>query len=874
MGAHLLALATAVVPIAHAQAVPDPAPPTLRLPEGARPLRYAVTLTVIPGEAKAAGEAVIDLELVREHALLWLNGEMLAIRQAVLADRSSAVRVLPRSDPFVGLAFDPPLPAGRHRLTITYDADQSRNSTRGIFTVQEGGAWYTMTHFEPLSARRAFPCFDEPSHKVPWQLTLRVPRDVVAFSNTQGIEAPDDDPALKRVRFAQTRPLPSYLIAFAVGPFETVDAGRVGMRPTPMRVIVPRGHRASAAFAADAFPQLFEHTERWFAIPHPYPKLDHIAIPLSVNFAMENAGLITYGALSLLAPPGAASPRFRRGTANLGAHEIAHHWFGNLVTPMWWDDLWLNEAFATWFAEKIVDRWRPDYERGTRRVHQRAEAINEDALVSARRVREPIAVEGDIRAAFDSITYQKGATVIAMFERWIGEQPFRSGVRSYLRSHVDGNATARDFLEALTVASRKPVAPAFATFLEQNGVPQVAVTLDCPQRGRPTLTFAQRAHAPLGVTRSEQRWQIPVCVRYRSAAATTRRACTLVTDTTATLPLQGSCPRYVLANDGGTGYYVADHRGDLLDRLAANRASLSSSERTSVLYDLRALVRSGSVDPAVAFGWIDGTANVADLHVTLAAVELAGFLRDALVEDVDRGHFDRFVRRVFGPRARALGFSPRRGEGDEPQLLRRALLRFVAPSDPGLTAQAQRLTRAWIDDRAAIDPGLVDAVLAVAAMTGDAALFDAMLEEARRTSDKLDQRNLVTALMSFRDPVLAQRGLALMLDPSLDIRETSAALWRMHWTAPANRAAHDFVTANFDALVARVQRDAPGSWPSFASRLCSARDAEDVETFWRDRIGAYATGARSLAQAREAIHLCATLREAKGATAAAYLARF
>ena len=865
-------LAIATIVAASAQAAQTAAPPALRLPEGARPLRYELVLKVVPGEAKASGEMTIDVELDRAHDVLWLHGEMLDVRRAAVHGRAEA-RILSRSDPFVGLAFDPPLPAGRHRLTLDYDADQSRNSTRGIFALQDAGAWYTMTHFEPLAARRAFPCFDEPSFKVPWQVTLRVPRDAAAFSNTDGVEGPDEDAALKRVRFAETRPLPSYLVAFAVGPFETVAAGRTGMRPTPSRIIVPRGRRADAEFAAKAFPRLFENTERWFATPHPYAKLDHIAIPLTVGFAMENAGLITYGAPTLLAKPGAASPRFRRGAANIGAHEIAHQWFGNLVTPMWWDDIWLNEAFASWFAEKMVDLWEPGYERGTNRVHERAQAIEEDGLASARRIREPIVVEGDVRAAFDSITYQKGATVIAMFERWISPPTFRRGVLRYLRSHADGNATTAQFLETLAATSRKPIKPAFSTFLDQNGVPQVAVVLDCSQPGKPLVTLRQAVHAPIGVARAEQRWQVPVCIRHGSRVKA-RQACTLLDDDEVTLPLRGACPRYVLANDGGTGYYLPDYRGDLLARLAAHRDVLSTPEYASVLYDLRALVRSGAIEASVAFEWVAAAAKVQDFHVATAAIDVASFQRDAVVDEASRTRFDAFVREAFADRARSLGFASKAGESDDAQMLRRALLRFAAPSDPLLAARARDLANAWIGDRAALEPALVDTVLLVAAVHGDEKLFDALASEARRTGDGLERRDLVMALMSFRDPALSARGFALLLDPSFDIRETTTAMWRTHWATPPRRDAHAFIVAHFDALSARVQRETPGGWAELAERLCTKEDEASLEAFWRPRIGNYASGSRTLAKAGEAIRLCTRLRAAQSASAAGYLSRF
>src|SRR4030095_5497689 len=232
-----------------------------------------------------------------------------------------------------------------------------------------------------------------------------------------------------------------------VGPWQSVDLGRLGKAATPGRIVAPAGRTDETTFAAQAYPRLFTQLEHWFGIAYPFDKLDHIAIPLTVGFAMENVGLITYGAPVLLAKSGAATPRFRRGAANVGAHEIAHQWFGNLVTNAWWDDIWLNEAFATWIAEKMVQQWRPDYDRGAAHVGERAIAINADALASAPKIREPITSRGDIFCAFDKITYQKGATVIGMFEGWIGEEPFRRGVQTYLETRRYGSASADDFLK-------------------------------------------------------------------------------------------------------------------------------------------------------------------------------------------------------------------------------------------------------------------------------------------------------------------------------------------------------------------------------------------------------------------------------------------
>jgi alanyl aminopeptidase len=847
----------------------DPAPPELRIPAGARPLRYDVQLTVTPGDADVAAEIAIDVELDKPHSLLWLNAVDLVIGSVSVDVPGTAARVAVDRDQFLGIAFEPPLATGRHRVTIAYRAPQHRKSSRGIFTVQDGDASYTMTHFEPMAARQAFPCFDEPGFKAPWQLTLRVPSAMIAVSNTPVLTESDAGDGAKVVRFAPTKPLPSYLVAFAVGPWDVVSAGALGRGPTPMRLIAAHGRNRSLAFAARTFPELFEIEERWFGIDYPFAKLDHVAIPLAVRFAMENAGMITYGAPILL-QPGEATPTFRHIVASIAAHEIAHQWFGNLVTMAWWDDTWLNEAFATWFAAKMVNAWRPDYERGAQRVHDRADAIEADRLLTARRIREPIQTRGDIFGAFDSITYEKGATVIGMFETWVGSEPFRRGVRNYLEQHRYGSATVTDFLDALTAASGKPVAPAFATFLDQNGVPEVSVALACTG-GRAQLRLAQRRYAVERSAAPDQLWQIPICARYRTHGAT-HIACTLLTEREGSLPVGFAFPDFVIANAGGNGYYVPVYSADLAARLARHRRDLTPGEYASALYDLRPLVRAGSVTTAQAFEWIAEGAHSNDRHVMLAAIALASFVRDELVSDDARANFAAFVSRQFGPRARALGFTPRRGERDDNQLLRRSLLAFVGPEDPVLAAQARKLAVAWIADRKAVDVGLADTVLLIAARTGDATLFDAMQRELRATQNQLDRRNLLIALYSFGDPALAQRGLSLLLDSTIDIRDATTALSLAAARTPPSRTRHAFIADHFDGLAARVDADAPGGWPGYAEGLCTAADRASVAAFWEPRLSTYASAARNLAQTLESIDACTRLRERERGTVAALLA--
>ncbi|HET9045744.1 MAG TPA: M1 family aminopeptidase, partial [Casimicrobiaceae bacterium] len=641
--------------------------------------------------------------------------------------------------------------------------------------------------------------------------------------------------------------------------------GRQGAAKTPTRVVVPKGRGGDVSFVSRAYPEIFGRIERYFGIPYPFDKLDHVAIPITVGFAMENAGMITYGTPIIVAPPADATPRFRRNSANVGAHEIAHQWFGDFVTAAWWDDIWLNEAFATWFAEKMVEQWRPDYHRGAARIEERAQAIDADMLTSARRIREPVNSRSDIFNAFDHITYEKGATVIGMFEAWIGEGPFRRGVQRYLEARRDGSATASDLLDALGQASRRPVAPAFDTFLNQSGVPKIDVRVQCDKKGSALLLRQERlttiTTAPSSV--AAQQWQIPVCARVASAGGTSsRQVCTLMSQKTETVPIGRSCPAYVFANAAGRGYYVADYRDASLERLARNRALLSVAETASLLDDLRALVRAGTVSTSTVLDWVRYGAASRDRNVVRAAIDLAEFLGNTVMMSGEKApRWAAFVREVFGPRARALGFVPRADESDDDQLMRRTLLRFVAPYDPELIAETRRLALAWIADRKAVDPGLVDVVLVTAARTGDASMLDAMLAAARSTQDRLDRRYLMMALLSFGDPALAAKGLGVLLDPAFDARETWTALYNVYSWDPTRRAPHDFIVMNFDALAKTVARDSPGGWPEFAAGLCSAKDHTDVEAFWKPRVASYAGAERHLAATLESIELCARLQE-------------
>jgi alanyl aminopeptidase len=345
-----------------------------------------------------------------------------------------------------------------------------------------------------------FPCFDEPSYKVPWQITLTFPKGLKAVSNTR-VASDREMGEMSQTAFERTKPLPSYLVAFAVGPFEEVPTQPIGQNKVPGRLIVPRGRSAEAAYAASVTPQLITLLENYFGRPYPYGKLDQIAVPVTTAWgAMENAGLIAYGDF-LLSPPQQDTELRRRGRAATMEHEMAHQWFGDLVTITWWNDIWLNESFASWIESKLLNEWKPEWNLKADAARS-ISVFQADSLTTARRIRQPIETPGDIGNAFDGITCGKGEAIIGMFENYVGPSAFQRAVQLYLSRHEWGNATASDLLHAIDeISPQSRAGAAFSTFLNQVGFPLVTVKEECGTdlaAAHPALKLSQTRFLPPG----------------------------------------------------------------------------------------------------------------------------------------------------------------------------------------------------------------------------------------------------------------------------------------------------------------------------------------------------------------------------------------
>jgi alanyl aminopeptidase len=877
-------------PAAEPPAAPAPAPqapapesPTLRLPGDVRPTGYTVELTLDPNVSAFQGVADIGLEVVKPTSAVWLHARNLTVKEASITQSGATVDVKPVKGhgDFLGFALPQPLGTGTAKLRVVYDGIASEKETDGAFRVNEGGDWYIYTQFEPVDARRVFPSFDEPAFKVPWQLTFHVPAGNVAVTNTpQVAEEPRPD-GRRTFRFARTQPLPSYLIAFGVGPFDFLPAADSGQKKVKTRIITPRGRAAEGAYAAQVTPEILAALEDYFGTPYAYEKLDVIAVPL-LGGAMEHPGLVTFNSRLILSKPEEDTLGRQRAFSSTQVHELAHQWFGNLVTMHWWEDLWLNEAFATWMTPRIVETWRPAWDAPVERVDDRNRALDVDSLLSARRIRQPIASADDIVNAFDGITYGKGAAVLSMTEAWLGREVFRRGIQRYMRKHAHGNATAKDFLDALSAEAGKDVTGMMATFLDQGGAPLVTASLECGAGGAKVVLTQQRYLRLGSKAPGPQTWRVPVCVDYPAGGGDKEaRTCTLLEGERAEVALTEAkgCPAWVFPNAEGAGYFRMQLSGEAAAKLAKSGLErLSRAERVSLLGDVRALAMSGALPASEALALAARTANDKDRVVVESSLDLLELASTRMLPEEKQAERARFLRETYGPRARQLGFTPRKGEDEDTRLLRPQLVRLAGRegADPRLVAEARTLADRWLKDKRAVAPEMVDTVLSIAAAHGDAAFHQQLLTAVRTEKERKTRQQLIGALASFTDPALVKQSLGLMLDKDVDPRETVWMLFGASQGSRTREVAFDFVRENYDRLVgsspdARLPEEAGVRMSFVGGGFCSAERRQQVEAFFQERSARAPGGPRVLAQVLESVDQCIALKEAQGQSVEAFL---
>ena len=613
------------------------APPPFRLDDRAIPRAQRLTIEVDPIADLFRGTADIDVELSRPAAVIWLHGRNLIVDRAV-AEQGGRVlpldRVLPPADnpDLLGLAANQRLPAGPIRLRIEYRGQQGDEV--GLFHQSYRGDWYSFTDFEPDDARSAFPGFDDPRFKIPWTISLVVPAGDEGFANTPQVSATERD-GRRVLEFAASEPLPSYLVAFAAGPFEVLEGDSTHV---PIRVIALHGQAGLGRLALDRAARLVDLATDYLGMPVPQAKLDFISVP-SMNGAMENPGLVTVDRSILLIPgdgdPGVAADegdneRRRDAVTKLEvilAHEIAHLWFGDLVTMDYWDELWLNEGLATWMSDKLLAGLDADSAGRVLGLIDKSTAVRDDMGQAPRRVHEPMGKGSDLREAFGPATYRKGGAIVAMFESLLGPAAMQRALRSYVADHAHGTVTETDLALAWSAAYGRDLAPALRSFTEQPGLPVVSAALLC-SGPTPRVELRQSAYAPLGRSADARAWRVPVCVNFAEARAP---QCMLLDTPRAEMALdtQG-CPEWLHPNPGDRGYYLYAMPAEQHAALA--RAKLTSRERHGLVTSIEAQLRAGRLPMAAAMDALTALAARGDGEVDLAALPIWDLIIRAVID--------------------------------------------------------------------------------------------------------------------------------------------------------------------------------------------------------------------------------------------------
>ncbi|MEM7426228.1 MAG: M1 family aminopeptidase [Pseudomonadota bacterium] len=861
----------------------DQSPPAGKLPAGVTPTRYAVDLDIDPSSKRFSGQVRIDVELEAATRLIWFHGRSLKVAEAkIIAGDGSEVAATYAESKFVGVAglrTEREVGPGKATIAIHYSADFGGYRS-GLYNVKFGGRPYAFTQFQPLRARRTFPSFDEPRFKTPFDVSITVAGHHKAVSNGPEKRVEELSDGRRRYVFAPTRPIPTYLVAIAVGDLDIVEwqaipPGRIRDRPVPLRGIAPKGHGEKIRFALASTAPMLDILEEYFDSPYPYAKIDLVAAAGFGNGGMENVGAIFYG-LNRVLLGDAPSPNQLRRFASIHAHELAHSWFGNLVTPAWWDDLWLNEAFATWMSGKVMHAWRPDIfdRRGPVRSANRAKRT--DRLGTARQIRQPIRDNGDIRTAFDSITYSKGASVLAMVEQYVGEDSFRDSIRSFVKLHRHGVVSAKDFFDALAASANDPdLLQAFRSFVDQPGVPLIEAGWSCTSAGEVTVGLRQSRSLPLGSRASrDRRWTVPLCLAFWDGDSR-RDHCLLMKERKASvrIPVK-SCPTTVMPNARGAAYLNFTVPPEGWDALIARFDTLEAGEALTLVSSAYAGFQAGTVTTRQFLAVAEAAARSPNWDIARAPMQALRELKLFVLPAERQAEAKALLRQIYAPALARIDVSEAAlaaGATDfHAAMLRKDLIWFMAldAGHAGLRRTLNKLGQAYVgygtDGKVkpeVIHADLARAALIVAAETEGVPFVEALIKLHRSTQDAALRTRILSMLAYSHREDVRKRIWRHIMDPATPRREAGQLFWRQGRRAANARALFDWTQENFDELLKRLPRSHHKWMPWRTSGFCDAQSREEVAAFYSDRTSADRGSARILSNVLEVIDICVAYRE-------------
>jgi aminopeptidase N len=756
------------------------------------------------------------------------------------------------------------LAEGPATIEVTYTGVLN-DKLRGFYISRANDRKYAVTQMEPTDARRAFPSFDEPAFKATFDISLMVDAGDTAISNGRPLsDTAGPEPGKHTLTYARTPKMSTYLVAMVVGDFVCRDGASDG---TPLRVCSTPDKRALTAFALEAAEQQLRFYNDYFGIKYPFGKLDIIAVPDFAAGAMENAGAITFRERLLLVDPQRSSVDVRKNVASIISHEIAHQWFGNLVTMKWWDDIWLNEGFATWMANKPLARWKPEWKVELNDAEDTQSALGLDALRSTRAIRTRVETSEQINEVFDGIAYEKTAAVLRMVETYVGAEAFRKAIASYLTKFSYSNAAGEDFWTEIARVTGRPVDRIMKSYVDQAGAPVLSIRNTCTAgSGEVSARQGRFIGSPDATAPPTQVWTLPVC--FKTGAGQPR--CELVDRPEQTSKTTG-CDT-LFANADARGYYFTEYAPDAARALGRNARALNPLERLSLLGDEWWMVRGGRHDLGV---YLDIAAAMADDDTTEVVDTIAArlsYVVGYIADPPQQAPLQAWIRQRFGPALATLGVPGDPGDPDDRQTRRATLLTLVGVvgNDVDIQRRARELAVRYIADPTSLPPSLAPTVLQVAAVSGDRTLYDqygAQLEKLAAQPE--EYYRFFNALSGFRDPALVQRTLELALSPAVRTQDTATLIGRLIGRTGVRDAAWEFTKTQWAALTMKLGTQGIPGIVSALGSFCSTERAADIREFFAK--SPVPSAARTLQQALERIETCAALDAKQSAPFAAWL---
>jgi aminopeptidase N len=770
-----------------------------RLPKDVVPVRYAIDLAPDLGAKTFTGEETVEIDVRRPVQRVVLNAADLTVTTAELVDapQNAAAVSADAASQTVTFTFPQTLAAGAHRLHLRFSG-RINPYARGLYFADyptaDGRKRMIGTQLEPADARRIFPSWDEPAFKATFELSVTVPSRFMAVSNMPVAHETALDAEHKRVSFLPTPRMSSYLVVLAAGELERLTADADGVT---IGVVTTSGKTAQGRFALESAQRLLAYYDEYFGVKYPLPKLDLIAIPGGFPGAMENWGGITFFESRLLFDPAASPPALRREIFSILAHEMAHLWFGDLVTTAWWDNLWLNEGFASWMQAKAAEALHPEWEVWLHSAGSKRYAMREDAKRTSHPIQQPVADESEAMSAFDAITYNKGQAFIRMLEAFLGEDVFRAGVQRYMHAHAYSNATTADLWSALEAVSRQPVTEIAARYTEQPGVPLIISSSSCVGGGQ-QVELKQSRYVLHDPDAPALHWPVPVTLGTPGG-----KPRTLLLNGSARLTA-GPCGAPLKLNLGGIGYYHSSYDAATRAALLERFATLTPADQINLLDDLWALVEADQVSASEVLDLIDRLTVTSHQAVWSDVLQIVSRI-DFLERDrPGRAAFRSYARRRLQPVFDRLGWQPRANESEDDTILRASLIDTLGWfGDPQIEAEAKRRFASYLSQPSSLPPSLKDPVFTIVGRTTDARMYDRLLALARAATSTEDRVRAYNALAAARDPALARRTLALTLSSELPTALASRLIFGVAGAGEHPDLAWSFVRENFAALLER-----------------------------------------------------------------------